>query len=109
MLLLAHRFVRGVVFGVMLFLAGTAYCTCDSYDPDPYDDTPPVVTVEFNYVVPSRVSIRRPNAQTKNRLSLYSRNKVQQVSPAELPGFPETQVELAFRQSPPQWAIPLRR
>jgi hypothetical protein len=109
MLLLAHRFVRGAVLGLMLLLAGTAYCSCDSYDPDPYDDTPPVVTVEFNYVVPSRVSIRRPNAQTKNRLSLYSGNKVQRVSSTELPGFSEARVDFAFRQSPPQWAIPLRR
>ena len=75
----------------------------------PTIDTPPVVTVEFNYVVPSRVSVRRPNAQTKNRLSLYSGNKVQRVSSTELPGFPEARVDFVFRQSPPQWAIPLRR
>ena len=109
MFLLARRFVRGTVLGLMLFLAGTAYCSSDSYDPDPYDDTPPVVTVEFNYVVPSRVSIRRPNAQTKNRLSLYSGNRVQRVTSPELPGFPEARVNLAFSQGPPQWAIPLRR
>jgi hypothetical protein len=109
MFLVAHRFIRGSVLGLMLFLAGTAYCSSDSYDPDPYDDAPPVVTVEFNYVVPSRVSIRRPNAQTKNRLSLYSGNQALRVTATELPGFPETQVDLAFRQSPPQWATPLRR
>ena len=109
MFLLAHRFVRGTILGLMFFLAGTAYCSCDSYDPDPYDNIPPVVTVEFNYVVPSRVSIRRPNAQTKNRLSLYSGTKAQRVLSPELPGFPEARVDVAFRQSPPQWAIPLRR
>ncbi len=40
----------------MLFLAGTAFCSTDSYDPNPYDDIPPVVTVEFNYVVPGQIS-----------------------------------------------------
>jgi hypothetical protein len=40
----------------MLFLSGTAFCSSDSYDPNPYDDIPPVVTVEFNYVVPGQMS-----------------------------------------------------
>ncbi len=40
----------------MLFLAGTAFCSTDSYDPNPYDDIPPIVTVEFNYVVPGQLS-----------------------------------------------------
>jgi hypothetical protein len=54
--LLGHRYFRGVVLGLMLFLAGTAFCSTDSYDPNPYDDIPPVVTVEFNYVVPGQLS-----------------------------------------------------
>ena len=61
MLLLAHRLLRGMVLGLMCLLAGTASCSCDSYDPDPYDDSPGVV-VEFSYVVPSGVTLRRPGA-----------------------------------------------
>ena len=56
MYLLGHRCLRGLVLGLMLFLAGAAFCSTDSYDPDPYDDIPPVVTVEFNYVVPAQIS-----------------------------------------------------
>src|SRR5580765_2040869 len=67
MYLLGHRSLRGVVLGLMFLLAGTTCCWSDSYDPNPYDDTPPVVTVEFNYVVPSRINIRRPSTQVKNR------------------------------------------
>jgi hypothetical protein len=59
MLLLAHRLLRGTVLGLMCILAGTASCSCDSYDPNPYDDSPPVV-VEYSYVVPSGVTVRRP-------------------------------------------------
>jgi hypothetical protein len=40
----------------MLFLAGTAFCSTDSYDPNPYDDIPPIVTVEFDYVVPAQTA-----------------------------------------------------
>jgi len=54
--LLGHRYFRGIVLGLMIFLAGTAFCSTDSYDPNPYDDIPPVVTVEFNYVVPGQLS-----------------------------------------------------
>jgi hypothetical protein len=53
MFLLAQRWLRGLVLGCMVFLAATASYSCDSFDPDPYDDVPPVVTVEFNYVVPA--------------------------------------------------------
>ena len=60
MFLLVHRLLRGTILGLMCLLAGTASCSCDSYDPNPYDDAPPVVTIEFNYVVPSGVSLRRP-------------------------------------------------
>ena len=58
-MLLAHRLLRGTVLGLMCLLAGTASCSCDSYDPNPYDDSPPVV-VEYSYVVPSGVTVRRP-------------------------------------------------
>src|SRR5438270_162214 len=56
MFLFSHRYLRSTVLGLMLFLAGTAFCSCDSYDPDPYDDIPPLVTVEFSYVVPGQIS-----------------------------------------------------
>ena len=65
MFLLAHRWLRGLVLGCMVILAGTASCSCDSYDPDPYDDVPPIVTVDFNYVVPGWVGIRLPQNQNK--------------------------------------------
>src|SRR5437588_610701 len=61
MFLLSHRSLRCMVLGLMFFLAGTASCRCDSYDPDPYDDIPPVVTVDFNYVVPSQVTVLGPS------------------------------------------------
>jgi len=56
MFLFSHRYLRSTVLGLMLFLAGTAFCSCDSYDPNPYDDIPPLVTVEFSYVVPGQIS-----------------------------------------------------
>ena len=108
MFLLTQKVVRGSILALMFFLAGTAYCSCDSYDPDPYDDTPPVVTVEFNYVVPSGINIR-PQHQSKNKLSLYRANTVQQMPSATVRELRDTQVNFAFRQGPPQWAVPLRR
>jgi hypothetical protein len=35
----------------MLVLSVAANCTSESYDPNPYDDTPPV-TVNFDYLTP---------------------------------------------------------
>ena len=109
MFLLAHRFLRRAVLGLMFFLAGTAYCSCDSYDPNPYDDVPPVVTIEFNYLVPGGIHISRPNVQTRNQLNLHSANNARQLSSAPVPGLREPQVDFAFSLGPPQWAIPLRR
>src|SRR5215467_2354245 len=90
MFLLSHRSLRGIVLGLMFFLAGTASCWSDSYDPDPYDDTPPVVTVEFNYVVPGRVSIRRPQNQNRRPIRIESGNKSQQPPFAEVGGLYES-------------------
>ena len=84
MFLLAHRWLRGLVLGCMVILAGTASCSCDSYDPDPNDDIPPIVTVEFNYVVPGRVSIRLP--QNKRPIRIESQSKSQQLPFAVRPG-----------------------
>jgi hypothetical protein len=107
MVLLAHKFVRRMVLGLMFFLAGAACCWCDSYDPDPYDDIPPVVTVEFNYVVPKRVSIRRPAAQTKKIPARLNANSPQRT--VDIPQFNDNHVTLACLQSPCHMVIPLRR
>lgn len=109
MLLLVQKVLRGGVLGLMFFLAGSAYCSCDSYDPDPYDDIPPVVTIEFNYVVPSSVSIRSLQGQIQNKSSLYSGYKVQTPPSAAVPGLRGLQFDYSFSQGPPQWAVPLRR
>ncbi len=107
MFLHTYRIVRCVVLGLMFFLAVTAACSSDSYDPDPYDDTPPVVTVEFNYVVPSRINIRRPNTQAKTRMASIHAGARQ--GSAELPDLFEKPIAFAFGQSSPQLVIPLRR
>ena len=109
MFLLAHRWLRGLVLGCMVILAGTASCSCDSYDPDPYDDTPPVVTVEFNYVVPGRVSIRRPQNQNKRPFRIDSENKSRQLPFAETGGLYESLAAFPSLYGSPQGAIPLRR
>ena len=93
----------------MVLLAGTASCSCDSYDPDPYDDVPPVVTVEFNYVVPGRVNIRRPQNQNKRPTRIDSRSASRPLPFAEVGGLYETLVVSPLLHGSPQWAIPLRR
>ena len=108
MLLLGHRFVRRSILGLMFFLAGAACCWCDSYDPDPYDDVPPVVTVEFNHVVPKRVSIRRPAAQARKVQIVYAATNGSQGS-AVIPQSIGDHVTLACSQSPCHMVIPLRR
>jgi hypothetical protein len=79
MFLQAHRILRGVVLGLMFLLAAAASCSCDRYDPDPYDDIPPVVTVDFNYVVPHGVNLRR-SLQAGNRLQAPSSSHSSQVT-----------------------------
>src|SRR5580765_5254489 len=107
MYLLGHRWLRGVVLGMMFLLAGTACCWSDSYDPDPYDDAPPVVTVDFNYLVPSRVSVRLPSIQGKKQ-QLAARAMVWRDSEEKLVLF-DNHVAPAFSQSPAHMVIPLRR
>ena len=109
MVLLAHRWIRGFVLGCMVLLAGTASCSCDSYDPDPYDNIPPVVTVEFNYVVPGRVSIRRPQNQNKRPFRIDSAIKSRYLPFAEVSGLFESLVASPILYGSPQGAIPLRR
>ena len=109
MFLLSHRSLRGIVLGLMFFLAGTASCWSDSYDPDPYDDTPPVVTVEFNYVVPGRINIKRPQNQNKRPIRIDSGNKPQRPPFVKVGGLYESLVVSPPLHGSPQWAIPLRR
>jgi len=109
MFLLAHRWLRGLVLGCMVLLAGTASCSCDSYDPDPYDNVPPVVTVEFNYVVPGRVNIRRPQNQNKRPIRIDSASRSPQLPFAEVGVLYNPLVVSPLLHGSPQWVIPLRR
>lgn len=110
MFLLAHRWLRGLVLGCMVLLAGTTSFSCDSYDPDPYDDVPPVVTVDYNYVVPGRVNIRRPQKQNERRFDIHSASKAPQLPFAEASGLYESLVIASpVLYGSPQGAIPLRR
>jgi len=109
MFLLAHKWLRGLVLGCMVLLAGTASCSCDSYDPDPYDNVPPVVTVEFNYVVPGRVNIRRPQNQNKRPIRIDSASRSPQLPFAEVGGLYKPLVVSPLLHGSPQWVIPLRR
>jgi hypothetical protein len=105
---LASKIVRHLVLGMMFFLAMTAACSCDSYDPDPYDDTPPVVTVEFNYIVPSKVSLRRPGASARNKQhSSQAQREARMVAPLVvlLESFPAATSGMGN----PQLIVPLRR
>src|SRR5262249_12250132 len=105
-----YRIARATVLGLMFFLAATAACTSDSYDPNPYDDIPPVVTVQFNYIVPSRVSVRRPNAQAKVRHNTsFSVTTVPQATAASVAAVLEAQATPALLMGAPQVVIPLRR
>ncbi|HEY2498849.1 MAG TPA: hypothetical protein VGK24_17440 [Candidatus Angelobacter sp.] len=108
MFLPAHKIVRGMVLGLMFFLAGTAYCSCDSYDPDPYDDIPPVVTVEYNYVVPACISIQLPQSQNRNKFVPYAGTKVEPLAASALSANRESQIADFISHAPPQWHIPLR-
>lgn len=108
MFLFCHRSVRGIVLGLMFFLAGTACCWSDSYDPDPYDDIPPVVTVDFNYVVPSTVTVRVPRIQvnTPQRIAVRA-CQIQGCATSQL--FYLVGVSSPLRQGPSNLVIPLRR
>jgi hypothetical protein len=109
MFLLAHRWLRGLVLACMVLLAGIASFSCDSYDPDPYDDVPPVVTVDYNYVVPGRINIRHPQKQNERRFNINSGSKALQLPFAEVGGLYESLVASPVLYGSPQGAIPLRR
>ena len=110
MFLLAHRWIRGLILGCMVLLAGTASFSCDSYDPNPYDDVPPVVTVEFNYVAPGQANISLPQTKNKRPFSIDSASKARQLPFAEVGGLYESlAVASPLLHGSPQGAIPLRR
>ncbi|MBZ5508446.1 MAG: hypothetical protein LAO78_23560 [Acidobacteriia bacterium] len=106
--LLGHRFLRGTVLGFMFLLAGTACCWSDAYDPDPYDNTPPVVTVDFNYVVPSCASIRSSNVHFRKLQATVSRVFRQQDAAISL-ALLDNHGAPAFSQNRSHMVIPLRR
>ena len=106
MFLGGYRLSRLVVLSLMFFLAVTAPCSSHSYDPDPYDDVPPVVSIDINYVVPSAIHIRQSNVPNGSWQS------------AALLSSPIPEARLALAENPfaavlahgsPQLAIPLRR
>jgi len=108
MFLLSHRSLRGIILGLMFFLAGTSCCWSDSYDPDPYDNIPPVITVDFNYVVPSLVTVRAPRPQVNAPQRMAVRiSRLQTFATPEL--FFNIRTGSPLGQSPSNLVIPLRR
>jgi hypothetical protein len=89
-------------------LAVTAACSCDSYDPDPYDNIPPVVTVEFNYLVPHQVSVLRPGAQVRVPQTRKSERTLWMVAPAILAVMEASPFSTTLQQGSPPLAAPLR-
>jgi hypothetical protein len=108
MYFLSHRSLRGFVLGLMFFLAGTASCWSDSYDPDPYDDIPPVITVDFNYVVPSQVTERALSTQLEapQRIAIAT-GQLPSFAPLEL--FIHRGTAAPPSHGPSNLRIPLRR
>ena len=108
MFLVSHRALRGIILGLMFFLAGTACCWSDSYDPDPYDDIPPVVTVEFNYVVPSPVTVNATRIQVKSPQRIaVTFDRLQGIATPQR--FPINTAASPLNQSATDLVIPLRR
>ncbi len=98
--------MRNTVLGLMFFLAVTAACSCDSYDPDPYDNIPPVVTVEFNYLVP-QVSILRPAVQVNQLHFSKSGKGLNMIAPVMVISWEPLSPPALAENSPPLIA-PLR-
>src|SRR5690348_9252149 len=105
---MACRIGRATVFGLMFILAVAAAFTTDSYDPNPYDDIPPVVTVHYNYVLPKLENVRSFKSQGTNPTDASQSVIEQQQAPALALALLEAQV-IPASLIPPQMAIPLRR
>jgi hypothetical protein len=101
-------YLRRLVLGLMFFLAGTASCWSDAYDPDPYDSVPPVVTVEFNYVMPAQASIQISRAALRYDLKALRNTQEQQTQPPGPRSIHDRQVASVFQGTPPTF-LPLRR
>jgi hypothetical protein len=111
MFLKSYRLLRAVVLGLMFFLAVTAPCSANSYDPDPYDDIPPVVSVEFNYLVPSQpslVRVRGARMQVESSQTALLQAAARFGSAALLSGS-EATVNSVFVYDSPHLSLPLRR
>jgi hypothetical protein len=80
-------YLRRLALSLMLLLSVAASCTSDSYDDNPYDDTPPV-TVDFNFVKPQVVTA--PAVQNE-----LSKTLVSSVAALEQPSL-ETRLVLDF-------------
>lgn len=107
MLLTGQKLLRRAILGLMFLLAGTACCWCDSYDPNPYDDIPPVVTVEFNYVVPAGVNVVRPTPHLQGLQAVSTEADI--LPGSESPELFSHHVVSACLHSPCHIVIPLRR
>ena len=108
-MLQTHRYIRGVILGLMFFLAGTAFCSSDSYDPNPYDDIPPVVTVEYSYVVPGIMSVRLAGLHQCERLSLAFTGDHAHLMSRMFQPFNAERITSVSIHPFDQQAIPLRR
>lgn len=102
-----HRLIHNAILGLMFMLAVTAACSSDSYDPDPYDNIPPVVSVEFNYLVPHQTSILRPAAQVRGPQASKLERDLRMIVPTILAVLEPTRLPATSQGSPPL-AAPLR-
>jgi hypothetical protein len=106
MYLQVHKLIKAVVFGVMFFLAVTAPCTSETYDPDPYDGM--WVTVEFHYLVPSEASVKPSVTPIKSRKDTTSHKaQIQHAGAPFLIAF--SAAAPALTTGSPQVLPPLRR
>jgi hypothetical protein len=100
------KFVRLCALGLMLILSVAANCASESYDPDPYDNIPPV-TVDFEYLTPHITTapsrhedVARSMTSATQRVIPHSSRDLQVIS-VSLPNY-ATQASFLF-------ALPLRR
>jgi len=105
---MAYKIGRAAVLGLMFILAVAAAFTTDSYDPNPYDDIPPVVTVHYNYVLPKLENVSSFKSQGTNPTDVSRSVIEQQQAPALALALFEAQVIPASLISP-QMDTPLRR
>jgi hypothetical protein len=100
-----RKLIKAIVFGIMFFLAVTAPCTSETYDPDPYDGM--WVTVEFHYLVQSEASVKPSVRQIKTRKNTTYKAQIQHAGAPFLIAFSEAAPSLSTGS--PQVLPPLRR